>query len=126
MIETALRMYKKNKLPSRVHIQFVMGTGSGISGDPHHLSYLARLLPSDWEWGVAGIGRYQLPLAAQAIVMGGHVRVGFEDNIYFSKGVLAASNAQLVERIKSLAELLQRPVATVEETRDMLHIDRPW
>ena len=68
-------------------------------------------------WGVAGIGRYQLPVAVQALVMGGNVRVGFEDNVFYSKGVLASSNAQLVERIARIARELGREVATPEQAR---------
>jgi len=74
-------------------------------------------LPEGSTWGVAGVGRFQLPLAAAAIVMGGHVRVGLEDNVYYSKGVLAKSNAELVARVVRLAKELGRPVATVEESR---------
>ncbi len=75
-------------------------------------------------WGVAGIGRYQLPVATQAIVMGGHVRVGFEDNIFYSKGVLAQSNAELVERISRIAGEIGRPVAGPAEARAMLGLKK--
>ena len=61
--------------------------------------YMVHQIPSDATWTVAGIGRFETPLAAMAIIMGGHVRVGFEDNVYYSKGVLAKSNAELVERV---------------------------
>jgi 3-keto-5-aminohexanoate cleavage enzyme len=81
-------------------------------------------IPQSCTWTVAGIGRTELPLAAHAIAMGGHVRVGFEDNIYYSKGVLAKSNAELVERVVRLAKELERPVATPDETRQILGIRR--
>ncbi|GKT31948.1 3-keto-5-aminohexanoate cleavage enzyme like protein, partial [Aduncisulcus paluster] len=68
-------------------------------------------------WTVAGVGRSQLPLTTMAILMGGHVRVGFEDNIYLSKGVKAESNADFVERIVRIAGELNREVATPEEAR---------
>jgi 3-keto-5-aminohexanoate cleavage enzyme len=71
---------------------------------------------------VAGVGRFQLPLAVQALVMGGHVRVGFEDNIFYRKGEIAKSNAQLVERISRLAHELGREVATPEQARQLLGI----
>jgi len=76
----------------------------------------------DLHWGVAGVGRFQLPLAVQALVMGGHVRVGFEDNIWYSKGELAQSNAQLVERVSRIARELGREVATPAVARKLLGI----
>ena len=94
-----------------------------MSGDPKNLVHLVSLLPStEIHWGVAGIGRYQLPLAVQAMVMGGHVRVGFEDNIFYRKGEVAQSNAQLVERISRISRELGREVATIDQTRKLLGI----
>ena len=81
-------------------------------------------IPSGSTWTVAGIGRYELPLALHAIAMGGHVRVGFEDNVYYSKGVLAQSNAQLVARIARISEETGRPVATPAEARKILGIEK--
>jgi 3-keto-5-aminohexanoate cleavage enzyme len=69
---------------------------------------------------VAGVGRYQLPLATHAILMGGHVRVGFEDNIFYSKGVIAKSNAELVSRIRRLSLELGREVASPDRSRQLL------
>ena len=93
-----------------------------MTGEARNIVALVDRLPENSTWAVAGVGRYQLPCAAQAILMGGHVRVGLEDNIYWSKGVVAQSNAQLVERVKQLADTLQRPVATVEEARAQLAV----
>lgn len=120
MLEYSLRIMKKGVIPDPSHFQFVLGTGHGISGEPRNLCRMADALPAGCTWTAAGIGRYQLPVAAQSTVMGGHVRVGLEDNIYWSKGVLAKSNAQLVERVAQLAAMLGRPVANVEETRAIL------
>ncbi|GAB6139258.1 hypothetical protein JCM15060_24470 [Halanaerobaculum tunisiense] len=75
-----------------------------------------------FSWTVAGIGRHEIPLAAVAIAMGGHVRVGFEDNVYYREGELAESNAQLVKRITRIAEELDREVATPDEARRILNI----
>jgi 3-keto-5-aminohexanoate cleavage enzyme len=69
---------------------------------------------------VAGIGRFQLPLAVHAVTLGGHVRVGFEDNIFYRKGVLADSNAQLVERVARIARELDREIATPRRARNLL------
>lgn len=120
MLEYGIKLVKKGIIDSPAHFQFVMGTGHGISGEAKNLVAMAGMLSEEMTWTAAGVGRYQLPVAAQSIIMGGHVRVGLEDNVYWSKGVLAKSNAQLVERVKQLAETLQRPVATVDETKKIL------
>ncbi|MGZ3685366.1 MAG: 3-keto-5-aminohexanoate cleavage protein, partial [Bdellovibrionota bacterium] len=104
------------------HFQFVLGTKHGLSGSPENMFYLKSKLPPGCTFAVAGVGRHQLQVAPLAIVSGGHVRVGFEDNVYFSKGVLAKSNAQLVGRVKELSLLLQREVATAAEARGILGI----
>jgi 3-keto-5-aminohexanoate cleavage enzyme len=123
MLESALKLAKQGVLRDPLHFQFVLGVPGGMSGDPKNLVHLVSMLPStDIHWGVAGIGRYQLPLAVQALVMGGHVRVGFEDNIYYKKGEIAQSNAQLVDRIARISRDLGREVATIEQTRKMLGI----
>ena len=93
-------------------------------GEPRDLVYLAHSIPEGSTWTVAGIGRYELPLAIMAIVMGGHVRVGFEDNIYYSKGVLAESNAQLVARIARISKEFGREVATPDEAREILGLGK--
>ena len=93
-----------------------------MPGTPQALMYLLSELPPDATWTVAGIGAAQLPLATLAIVLGGHVRVGFEDNVYYRKGELAASNAQLVARIARLAAELDRPLATPAQARQLLGI----
>jgi 3-keto-5-aminohexanoate cleavage enzyme len=123
MLESAFRLAKQGILREPLHFQFVLGVPGGMSGDPRNLFHLVSLLPSDqFHWGVAGVGRYQLPLAVQAIIMGGHVRVGFEDNIFYRKGELAVSNAQLVERIVRIARELGREVATPDQARKILGI----
>jgi 3-keto-5-aminohexanoate cleavage enzyme len=123
MLESALRLAKQGILREPLHFQFVLGVPGGMSGDPRNLVHLVSLLPSaHLHWGVAGVGRFQLPLAVQALVMGGHVRVGFEDNIFYRKGEIAKSNAQLVERISRLAHELGREVATPEQARQLLGI----
>lgn len=121
MLESALRLAKQGVLREPLHFQFVLGVPGGMSGEPKNLVHLVSLLPSQkLHWGVAGIGRYQLPLAVQALVMGGHVRVGFEDNIVYHKGEVATSNAQLVERVSRLAQELGREVATPAIARKLL------
>lgn len=122
MINNALQLVKKGLLQLPLHFDFVMGVPGGITGNIRDLVYLVESIPSGSTWSVAGIGRFELPLAVAAIIMGGHVRVGFEDNIYYSKGVLAQSNAQLVERVVRIARELGREIASPEEARRILNL----
>ncbi|OFZ84208.1 MAG: 3-keto-5-aminohexanoate cleavage protein [Bdellovibrionales bacterium RIFOXYD1_FULL_44_7] len=122
MVETAFRLAKQGIIREPLHFQFVLGVPGGMSGEPQNLMHVVSLVPRNIHWAVAGIGRYELPLSVQALVMGGHVRVGFEDNIYYSKGVLAESNAQLVERIARIAKEIGRDVATPSVARKILGI----
>jgi 3-keto-5-aminohexanoate cleavage enzyme len=122
MINNALQLVKKGLLEEPLHFDFVMGVPGGIPGSLKNLLHLSESIPSGSTWTVAGMGRFELPLGTAAIIMGGHVRVGFEDNIYYDKGVLAQSNAQLVERIVKVAKIHSRPVATPEEARTILRL----
>ncbi|MCP4352367.1 MAG: 3-keto-5-aminohexanoate cleavage protein [Desulfobacterales bacterium] len=120
MMETVDRFSKKGWLPEKFHVDFVLGIPGGMTGDVRNLILLKDRLAADQAWTVAGVGRYQLPLSTHAIAMGGHVRVGIEDNIYYRKGEMTSSNAQLVERVVRIAKELDRPVATVKEARELL------
>jgi 3-keto-5-aminohexanoate cleavage enzyme len=122
MIENAMRLAQRGHVSLPGHFDFVMGVPGGISGDPRNLMHLMNLIPHDCTWTVAGIGRHELPLGIMAVVLGGHVRVGFEDNIYYSRGVLAKSNAQLVSRIARIAMEVGRPVAKPQEARAILRL----
>ena len=97
--------------------QLCMGVKWGIEATAENLLFLKSKLPPDARWSVLGVGRAQLPMAALAIVLGGNVRVGFEDNLYLRPGVLAESNVQLVERVVDLARILDREPATPDEAR---------
>ena len=121
-IELAQRMQKKGLLKAPVHYQFVLGVPGGLSGEAYNLTHMTRLINPEDSWAVAGVGRYETPLSVMAVVMGGFVRVGFEDNIYYHKGELAKSNAQLVERIARISKEVGREIATVDDTRKMLGI----
>jgi len=122
MINNALGLVKKGLLTLPLHFDFVMGVPGGIPASIKNLLHLVESIPDKCTWSVAGIGRHELPLGTAAILLGGHVRVGFEDNIYFEKGKLAESNAQLVERIAQLAGIHNRVVATPDEARQILGI----
>ena len=123
MINNALQLLKKGLLSEPLHFDFVMGVPGGIAGTIKNLLHMAESIPAVSTWTVAGVGRTELPLGTAAVIMGGHVRVGFEDNIYYTKGVLAESNAQLVERIARVAEIHSRPVASPDEAREILNLN---
>jgi 3-keto-5-aminohexanoate cleavage enzyme len=101
-------------------IQTVMGYQTSSYATPQHVLDLLRDFPDDTIWLCSGIGPYQLPMTTLALILGGHVRVGLEDNVYFRRGELARSNAQLVERTARLARELGREVATPQQARQML------
>ena len=122
MLDTMERLLKKGLIPKRHHINFVLGVPGGLSGGPENLIFLKERLSPEQTWSASGIGRFQLPLTAHAIGMGGHVRVGLEDNIYYKKGVPAKSNAQFVKRLVRIANELERQVATVKQARYVLGI----
>jgi len=124
MVDYVAKLIKKGIIThSPLHIQFVLGVPGGMNGSPKNVVYMAyhlkELIPSA-TWAVAGIGKYHIPASLTAMVMGGHIRVGFEDNIYYHKGVLAESNAQLVARMARIAAEIGRPLATPDQTREIL------
>jgi 3-keto-5-aminohexanoate cleavage enzyme len=101
------------------HFQLVMGVDGGIPATPENMLHMVAQLPPTATYVVAGMSRMQLPMTTMAIVTGGHVRVGLEDNLYLKKGVLAR-NEELVARARHLAEDLQREVATPDEARRIM------
>ena len=125
MIDMALRLNRKGYIKAPMHFNLVMGVNGGISATARDLVFMHGSLPQDATWTVSGIGRSQFPMAAMGIIMGGHVRVGFEDNVFIEKGVPAKSNGELVERVVRLATELGRPIATPDEARAILGI-RNW
>jgi 3-keto-5-aminohexanoate cleavage enzyme len=122
MMETMFRYLKKGMIPSKFHVDFVLGVPGGMMGDINSLNMLVNRLPEGQTWCVAGVGRFQLPATAHAIAMGGHVRVGIEDNIFYRKGEMATSNAQLVARAVRISKELDRPIATLAQAKEMLSI----
>ena len=98
----------------------ILGMQTGTPPHPQNLVNYVHNLPEESEWQCLGIGRHQLPLTTMAITMGGHVRVGMEDNVYFRRGELAESNAQLVRRTARIADELERPLASPDEAREII------
>ncbi|MFA6223409.1 MAG: 3-keto-5-aminohexanoate cleavage protein [Desulfomonilaceae bacterium] len=119
MLHNGIALMERGLIPQPLHFNFVMGLKGAIPARVEHLVHLVRFLPPGSTWGVSGVGAGQLPMATHAILMGGHVRVGLEDNIYYSKGQLA-TNRMLVERIVEISRILGRDVATPDEARSIL------
>ena len=122
--DNAMILVKRGLVTLPAHFDFVLGVPGAMAGTISNLMFLVDKVPDGSTWQVAGIGRAELPLAAVAVAAGGHVRVGFEDNIYYSKGRLAKSNAELVARVARIAAELGREVATPDEARRILGLRR--
>jgi 3-keto-5-aminohexanoate cleavage enzyme len=122
-LANARRLAKEGLLKFPQHVDFVLGVPGGMEATVANLVDLVEDLPEGCTWSVAGIGRQQLPMAMAAIAMGGHVRVGLEDNLYYSKGRLAR-NEELVARVARIAEEAGRPVATPDEAREILGLKK--
>jgi 3-keto-5-aminohexanoate cleavage enzyme len=121
-IANVLELVDKGILTPPLHFSFVMGIGGGIPADPRHLLTLISEIPEGSTWQVITIGRLQLKMTIIGMALGGNIRTGMEDNIYYTKGVLAESNAQLVERMVRIAREMGREPATVEEAKEILHL----
>ena len=122
-LDTILRLAQKGQVPGApMQFNFVLGVFGCTPATGEILAWLVRNIPEGSTWTATGIGRYQFPLAMAAIPMGGNVRVGFEDNLYLSKGVLAKSNGELVEKVVRLSRELGREIASPAEARRILSL----
>jgi len=121
-VDTALRLARRGIINLPAHFDFVLGVPGGMSGSNDRLEFLVGLLPEGSSWSVAGVGRFELPLARLAVGMGGHVRVGLEDNLFVDKGVLAKGSYELVERVVAMATAFGRPIATPAQARQGLRL----
>lgn len=120
-LDTALTLARKGYIsPQKMHFNFVLGVPGAMPAGVRELSFMAESIPADATWCATGIGRHQFLLAAAAMVMGGHVRVGFEDNLYLEKGRLAKSNGEMVEKVAQMAHWIGREIATPAEAAEML------
>jgi len=122
MVDIALKADKKGLLEHPLHFDFVLGVQ--MSATLRDLAFCAGSIPHGSTWTACGIGKYAFDIAAGTIVMGGHVRVGFEDSLYIEKGVLAKSNGELVEKVVKLAKLLGREIASPSEARVILGLKK--
>lgn len=124
-VANALRLIDEGKLQRPLWFQFVLGVRGGAPGTVKQLLHLLEMIPTDAHWSACGIGRAQLPLGVAAMTMGGHVRTGLEDNLYYHKGELAKSNAQLVGRLVRIAGEIGRPIASPSQARAILGLRQP-
>jgi len=122
MINNGKVLAEMGHIEKPIYFQFVLGILGCIPATVDHLIHMVRTIPQESPWSVCAVGLDEFRMATMAILMGGHVRVGFEDNIYLSKGVRAKSNAELVKKIVRLAKELDREIATPEEARRILHL----
>jgi len=126
-LHTAKHFLDRGLIEPPLRIQFVMGIHGGIAAWPEHLAHMKqtadRLFGDDYSFSVIGAGRQEFPLGVQGVSMGGHVRVGLEDNLFLGKGELAESNAALVEKVVDLTKSVSgRGIATPEQTREFLDL----
>ena len=122
MIDIALKVDKKGLLDHPLHFDFVLGIQ--MAATVRDLSFCVDSIPPGSTWTGCGIGRFEFQMATAAIIMGGHARVGFEDNLFIEKGVLAKSNGELVEKVVKIATILNRPIASPDEARKILSIKK--
>ncbi|MGV8979594.1 3-keto-5-aminohexanoate cleavage protein [Clostridium sp.] len=120
MVYNALYYLKKGVLKAPLHFQFVLGVPGGMTATVENLMFLKSLIPADATWGALGIGKQHLPIMYAALALGGHVRVGMEDNIYYRAGELAKSNVEFIERTKRIVTELDKQIATPAEARVIL------
>jgi 3-keto-5-aminohexanoate cleavage enzyme len=120
-LDTVLNMAKKGEVPGApMQFNFVLGVAGCTPATVDNLAFLVNKIPAGSTWTVTGVGRSAWAMAAAGIVMGGNVRVGFEDNVYLGKGHKAASNGELVAKVVRLAKELGREIATPAEAREIL------
>jgi len=126
MVYNALYYLTKGLLQVRPHFQFVLGAPGGMTAEVKNLLFLLDIcqqhLGNNFTWGALGIGKGHLPIMYASIALGGHLRVGMEDNIYYRKGQLAKSNVEFVERTKRMLAEVDKVIATPDEARQILNL----
>ena len=124
-LDTILTMARKGEVPGDpMQFNFVLGVPGCTPATVSNLAWMVNQIPAGSTWTVTGVGRSAFPMAAAAIAMGGNVIVGFEDNIYLSKGVKASSNGELVAKVVRIAKELGREIATSDEARAILGLKK--
>ncbi len=122
-IDNALGLAREGLLTEPFHFQFVLGISGAVGARPEVARFLISQIPSGSTWGIAAVGRHQLPMAELAIELGGFVRVGLEDNIYFEKGVLSEGSAPLVASAATISRTRGREPVSPSRAREILGIN---
>lgn len=122
MVYNSFYYLKKNILEAPLHYQFVLGAPGGATATVENLVHLKSLIPEGSTWSALGIGKGHVPIMLAALAMGGHIRVGMEDNVMFNKNELAKSNRQLVQRAANLIKEIGNEVATPDDARRILNL----
>jgi 3-keto-5-aminohexanoate cleavage enzyme len=122
MIEEAYALAKEGFISFPAHFDFVLGVGGALGARPEALDFMRSYIPKDSTWTCAAMGRHQLPFVELAAERGGNARVGLEDNIYLSKGVLAKGNHELVAEAAKRAKAKGRTLATPQQARELLRL----
>ncbi|WP_062204462.1 3-keto-5-aminohexanoate cleavage protein [Demequina salsinemoris] len=121
MVGNVLYYASKDIVAKPLHFQFVLGVGGGMPATVESLCYLKSLIPADATWSAFGIGRAHQKIMFAALALGGHIRVGLEDNVYYARGV-KATNVSLVERAARVIKEFGKEVATPDEARQILSL----
>jgi len=119
-LHLAKHLMSKGAIRSPAFFQIVLGASYGASASTETMLYMRNLLPQGMQWAAFGIGRSEFPMLAQALILGGHGRVGMEDNLYLSAGELAPDNASLVRKGVSIMQSLGYDPATPAQAREIL------
>jgi len=119
-IQIANRLIKLGLVEKNAHFQLCMGTKMGVPATPRDAVFLSESLPRGTTWSIFGVGAAHFPMVAMGILLGGHARVGLEDNVYLKKGQLAKNNAELVQHTAKITRDLHKEPASVEEARKIL------
>ena len=122
-IEIGKRLIETKRVKEPGIFQLCLGIPGGIPATPLNMIAMKQALPPNAIWAGFGIAASCFPMVAQAVILGGNIRAGMEDNLYLSKGVRAKSNAELVERAVAIIRLLGKEPATPQEARELLHLD---
>ncbi|MBF5044187.1 3-keto-5-aminohexanoate cleavage protein [Aggregicoccus sp. 17bor-14] len=122
MIDEARYLAKEGYVELPAHFDFVLGVPGALAARPEALDFMIASIPEGCSWTVAGVGRFQLPMAELGAEKGGHVRVGLEDNIYLSKGVLAKGSYELVAEAAKRGQAKGRTLATPQQARELLRL----
>ncbi len=124
MVSNSLYYLKKGVLKAPLHYQFVLGAAGGMDATVENLVFLKSLIPAESTWSALGIGRGHLPIMYTALALGGHIRVGMEDNVFYAKDVPAKNNAEFVARAARLVKEFNKQPATPDEARQILGVKK--